>query len=332
MNIPGFSRTLLSRQDSVYLLSLLIPFVVYRLALNALDVASLPGGHSLGQVLELALSNIFFSLGYALLWIGLFATAKKGPLRWVVLFFFHFATILALIMFTFAYQYFQENGATLDYDTFAEWIPKLDEVAPILFQNVSLLARVLVLVSLFYVALGPWLLMRAVAWWRGWQRKSPTEATTKTFLLSPLVLCLLGLGFGTLSVLTNATAFAKDPFINIITTRVKEAPTEAKVEEVTTKEDNPDASTAVEAAAHASLAQTPQTEKRNVVLVHMESIRAQSVTPYNEGLKTTPFLDELAKQSLLVKQAHVGSIPRSSMSNVSVNCGIQPPPRPGPDE
>ena len=32
-----------------------------------------------------------------------------------------------------------------------------------------------------------------------------------------------------------------------------------------------------------------RTERRNVVLVHLESIRARSVTPYNEQLKTTPF-------------------------------------------
>ena len=150
--------------------------------------------------------------------------------------------------------------------------------------------------------------------------------------MSPLVLCLLGFGFGSLSVLISTTALAKDPFINIITTGVEEAPIETKVEETATKEDDLDASTAVQAAAHATLAETPQTEKRNVVLVHLESTRAHSVTPYNEDLKTTPFLNELAKQGLLVEQAHVGSIPRSSMSNVSVNCGIQPPPRPGPDE
>ncbi len=82
-------------------------------------------------------------------------------------------------------------------------------------------------------------------------------------------------------------------------------------------------------AALARLGQTSGIEKRNVVLVHLESTRAQSVTPYNEDLKTTPFLDELARSSLLAEQAYVGSIPRSLMANISVNCGIQPPPRLG---
>ncbi|HZB81361.1 MAG TPA: sulfatase-like hydrolase/transferase, partial [Rubrobacteraceae bacterium] len=332
LNVPGFSRALLNLRDRVYLLSLLIPFVVYRLALNALDLASLPGGHSLDHALELVQSDTFFSLGYVLLWIGLFAAVKKGPLRWVVVFLFHLATILVLVVFTFAHQYSPQSGTTLEYGTFAERIPKLTEVSPILLQGAPPLTRVLLTVALFYMALGPWLLTLALVWRRGWQRSSPAETTAEAPFLNPLALCLLGFGFGSLSVLISTSALAKDPFVNVITTGVEEAPTETQAEEATTKEDSLDAGAAIKAAAHATLARTPQTEKRNVVLVHLESTRARSVTPYNEELKTTPFLDELAKQSLLVEQAHVGSIPRSSMSNVSVNCGIQPPPRPGPDE
>ena len=113
---------------------------------------------------------------------------------------------------------------------------------------------------------------------------------------------------------------------------------EASTEEEHKKDTNPDneedfnpnaGASAGRPAALARLGQTSRTEKRNVVLVHLESTRAQSVTPYNEDLRTTPFLDELAKSSLLAEQAYVGSIPRSLMANISVNCGIQPPPRLG---
>jgi len=155
---------------------------------------------------------------------------------------------------------------------------------------------------------------------------------------------LLALGFGSQSVLTATTALARDPFVNVVMTGVEEATTETEVEEAATEEEattetevgkaatqgNSDVAVASEhPAAHARLAQTSRTEKRNVVLVHLESTGARYVTPYNEDLNTTPFLNELAKQSLLVEQAHVGSIPRSLMSSISVNCGIQPPPRLG---
>ncbi len=296
-------------------------------------------------------SAILFNVGYALLWIGLFAAVRKGPLRRVVVFLFHVATILVVIVTTCAYQYLQETGAALEYGTIAEWISKLDEIGPILFQGVPLSVWVLLAAILFYAALGPLLVTYTVEWWRGrLETFSPVEAPRRrtSFLVSvglwllPVGLFLLALGFGWLSVLAGTTALARDPFVNVVLTGVEEAPTETKgieetttetevVEEATTEEDTLYAasSTTEHPAAHASLAQTSQTEKRNVVLVHLESTRAQSVSPYNEDLTTTPFLNELAKNSLLVEQAHVGGAPRSTLSNIAVNCGIPPPPRLG---
>jgi lipoteichoic acid synthase len=72
-----------------------------------------------------------------------------------------------------------------------------------------------------------------------------------------------------------------------------------------------------------SLKETTRTERRNVVLIHLESTRARSVTPYNEDLETTPFLNELAKSSLLAERAYT-TVPRTSKAIISVNCGIQP--------
>jgi lipoteichoic acid synthase len=72
-----------------------------------------------------------------------------------------------------------------------------------------------------------------------------------------------------------------------------------------------------------SLKETQRTEKRNVVLIHLESTRARSVTPYNENLETTPFMNELAKSSLLAER-HYTTVPRTSKAIISVNCGIQP--------
>ena len=140
----------------------------------------------------------------------------------------------------------------------------------------------------------------------GFLRKLPTrrDLSFLGFWLLALAVLLLAFDFGSL-------------------------PTETE-EGTTGEEYDSDAGAAAERpTADTELAQTSPTEKRNVVLVHLESTRAQSLTPYNEDLNTTPFLDELAKESLLVEQAHVGSIPRSLMANISVNCGIQPPPRLG---
>jgi phosphoglycerol transferase MdoB-like AlkP superfamily enzyme len=144
--------------------------------------------------------------------------------------------------------------------------------------------------------------------------------------LEPLGLWLLALGFGSLSLLVGSAgpdkSLARDPFVNLALTGVAKAPSEG---------DYPDADSATKRPpAGAGLSRTPRTENRNVVLVHLESTRAQSVTPYNEDLKTTPFLNQLAKSSLLAEQPHV-VLPRSSKGSVAVNCGIEPPLYSGPE-
>ncbi|MDP8971687.1 MAG: sulfatase-like hydrolase/transferase [Actinomycetota bacterium] len=324
MKFIGSLRTLLSHRDWVYLLSLLVPLVVYNLTLKAYAITSQPGNHGgLAQALDLIWADVFFNLGYTLLWIGLFAVVRRRPLRLVVIFLFHATTMLVVVTTTVAHYYFLENGATLDYGTIAEWIPKFEEIVPILFQGgVPLLAWMLLASALLYVAFGPLFVARTTEWWRGWPKRRFLAAPAETSFLGSLGLFLLALGFGSLSLLTGTTTLARAPFVNVVLTGI---------EQVTIEEDISDAGQLTEhPAAHASLGETFRTEKRNVVLIHLESTRAQSVTPYNEDLKTTPYLDELAKESLLVERAYV-VVPRSSKATLTVNCGIDPPLYQGPE-
>src|SRR3712207_1009391 len=121
-NILGLWRPLLSRQDWVYVLSLLVPFAVYNLTLKALILASrnveAVGEFGVPTFRLLAYgmwSDVFFVLGYALLSVGLFAAARKGPLRWGVVILFHATAAFVVMVKTIAYQYIQETGTTLDY-------------------------------------------------------------------------------------------------------------------------------------------------------------------------------------------------------------------------
>ena len=322
MSVPGFLRALLNRRDWVYLLSLLVPLVLYNLALKAYDVAARPDDIGLFNALGLMRSDIFFNLGYALLWIGLFAVARRGFLRRVVVVLFHVVTVVVVLVSTFAHHYFREAGTTLDYAIIAEWIPKFGELTPILVTDVPLLAWVLLAATLSYVTFGPALVTWVVEWRRGWPEKPPAGTLGTPYLLGSLGVCLLAFGFGSLSLLTGPAALARDPVVNLVLTGVEEA---------TLNQSGPGAAPAVEhPAADATLAETQGTEKRNVVLIHLESTRAQSVTPYNEDLETTPFLDELVESSLLAERAYT-PVPRSSKASVSVNCGVEPPLYPGPE-
>src|SRR5918994_1208257 len=70
--------------------------------------------------------------------------------------------------------------------------------------------------------------------------------------------------------------------------------------------------------------QTPETSGRNVVIVVLESTRARSTTAYEEDLNTTPFLAELARQSLLFERAYA-VVPHTSKALVASLCGVPPP-------
>jgi lipoteichoic acid synthase len=320
----GSLRALLDRRDWVYLLSLLVPFVVYTLALRAYEIASRPGDlGGLTQALDLMRSDVFFDLGYALFWIGLFAVARRRSLRLVIILLFHATTMLVVVTTTVAHHYFLQNGTTLDYGTIAEWMPKFQEVVPILFQGrVPVLAWMLFAAALLYVALGPLFLSRIAERWRGWSPGRFSNVPTETNSLGSLGLFLLALGFGSLSLLIGTTTLARAPFVNVVLTGIKQVNIQENILDASNPTEHP--------AAHASLAESPGNDKRNVVLIHLESTRAQSVTPYNEDLKTTPFLDELAKASLLAERAYV-VVPRSSKATVTVNCGIDPPLYQGPE-
>ena len=317
----GFLGVLHSRWDWAYLLSLLVPFAVYNLTLKVASVFSRAGGHGLARTLGLVRSDAFFNLGYALLWIRLFATARGGPMRPFVVVFFHLTSVLVAIIRTAAHQYHKETGTTLDYDIVALWLPRFEEVKPMI--KLPLLVRVLLFAVLFYAALGPLFVARAARRWRGWARRSVAE-TPKASLWGSLGLYLMALGLGSLSVPTGSIppgtsrSFARDPLVNLLLTGIKEAITK----------DGPYVRAVKRPAANIRLAQTPGTKKRNVVLIHLESTRARSVTPYNESLGTTPFLDDLAEKSLLVERAYT-TIPNTLKASVSVNCGIEPSLRPG---
>jgi Sulfatase len=320
LNNLSFLRALLSRRDWVYLLSLLGPFVVYSLALKASGVASLHIAPGLADIPNLMRSNLSFCLGYASLWIGLFAVARSGMLRRAVLVLFHTATMLVVLVTTCAHQYYQQTGSTLDYSTIALFLPSPGEVFPLL-RGVSVPAWVLLFAVLLYTASGPLLLTRAVERWRGWPESSPLGPRGESFLpVGPFGFFLLALGFVWLSLLAGSNptgtseSFARDPVVNVVLTGAKEA----------IEEDEPAAGPAVEhPAARADLAETPGTEKRNVVLIHLESTRAHATTPYHNDLETTPFLEELARESLLADRYYT-VVPHSSEAVASVNCGIPP--------
>jgi len=71
------------------------------------------------------------------------------------------------------------------------------------------------------------------------------------------------------------------------------------------------------------LAPTDRTQRLNVVIVLLESVRADATTVYSPELGTTPYLAQLARESLLVDDMYAVS-PRSSAARTATLAGQYP--------
>ncbi len=167
---------LLSRRDWVYVLGLLVPLILYNLTLKAVRVASLPGDHGLLSSLSLMRSDLLFNLGYALLWIGLFAVVRGGLPRLAVVALFHASAILVALVTTGAHRFFVVTGSTLDAATILFFLSSPGEVGSIAASELTAPLAVTVLVALGYVIFGPLLLVRLVFGRRGASGESEAPA------------------------------------------------------------------------------------------------------------------------------------------------------------
>jgi lipoteichoic acid synthase len=290
LSVRGSS--LLSRRDWVYLLSLLVPFAVYDLILRGSLIASRPEDPGLIGSIGMMRSDLLFNLGYALLWVGLFAVARKGLSRLIIVVLFHSVTVLIALFTACAYRYFIVTGSTLDSDFILLWFSSPEGTGGAIASEVTRGLLLLILAVLIYAVLGPPMVVRFVARWRGW-----SAAGTRTVKVPWLRLAGVGLttyalfSFSLLPGGESAGAsksFSRDPVVNVVMTADDVTEGEAVPEEVA-------ADVPTEPPPEARLRPTSESERRNVVLIFLESTRAGATTPYNRPLKTTPFMDELAK-------------------------------------
>jgi lipoteichoic acid synthase len=313
-------RSVLGGRDWLYLLALLVPLVVYNLTLKAIRIHSEEEHAGVLEVLGLIRSDLLFNLGYALLWLGLFALVKRGWLRRVIVVLFHVTAVVVVAITTCAHLYFEETGSTLDLNIIVYSLTTFGEIKDVVGSVASPVILGLVFAALSYVVLGPWFVTWLVCRWRRWRnRREPTRRSTSVSRPGAIVVCLAGVVVALFSVPVESSgasiSFSRDPVINVIASRVEYERLKEVAGGANVSPRQP--------PVHTRLEPTAQTQRRNVVLIHLESTRSRSVTPYNEDLKTTPFLNKLAQHSLMAERAYT-VVPHTSKAIVSVNCGVEP--------
>ena len=323
-------------RDWVYFLSLLLPVVAYELALKVVGLVSEYPASGVWGALRLLRSDLLFDLGYALVWIGLFA-ASRGMLRRVVHVLFHVSAIIVVVVGTCAYYYFRSTGTTLDYPMVAYYLAKPGEAEGAVSSEAPLSAWLVLEAALLYTLLGPMLVTKILV-----RRSSSGRPSVRTRDADPrkasgggqspgrkltrreFLAAGVGAGAGALllkeSLLADEAAgasasFSRAPVSNLVATKIEQSQMVAAAQKVN----------AHHPLANARLKPTPRTRRRHVALIHLESVRERSVTAYNNDISTMPYLARLAKKSLLVERAYT-TIPHTSKAIVSVNAGLYPSP------
>ena len=312
-------RPFLTPRDWAYLASLLVPLALYKLALKTLGLASREESLGLIGALNLARSDLLFSLGFAVLWVGLFSALRSGWPRKVTVALLHVSTALIVVLTTCAYQYFETTGSSLDYEMVTFYLASLGEVQGAISSEAPAYIWVMLAGALVYAVLGPWLVAR-LAGRVLLRRRShsvnvgdirPQRAWARRDFVVAGLSAAAGLFFINRSLLSGGGAFSRDPVSNLLATGMQEARADAAAEGLEVA--NP--------LARARLKSTSRTRRRNVVLIHLESTRERSVTPYNPDLQTMPFLDELAENSLLVERSYT-TTPHTSKAVTAINSGL----------
>jgi lipoteichoic acid synthase len=308
------ARSILSGREWVYLAGLLVPLVIYDVVLKGIRIRSLDEPFGTLVALDLMRSDLLFNLGFAMLWVGLFALSRESRWRWPVVVLFHAATILVVGTSTAAHQYFMETGSTLSLTVILYSLRSFGEIKDVIGSVTSAGVWLAVLAVLDYIVLGPWMISRLIYGRRREAAYSGPPARSRVFALGA---CAISFGLIFLSLPVDAgpasKSFSRDPVASIVMSEVEHA----RIRNLTAD------AKPIKVPQDTNLRQTAATEKKNVVFIHLESTRARSTTPYNADIDTTPYLDRLSGHSLMAERAYT-IVPHTSKAITAINCGVDP--------
>ena len=234
--------------------------------------------------------------------------------------FLHAAALFVALLTTAAHFFYGATGSTLDYNFVVLSLSAWEQTKQVIVGESSALAWILLAAGVFYLVAGPALVTRLFVHWRP-VRYRRVRVSGQPWLV-PAAVGALGVAVGGLSLLPSATGvgsdFSRQAVVSMAASEFAEPPGTEDGVEIRPQ------LVARDLPTDASLAPTSRTERRNVVMVFMESARARSTTVYNEDLQTTPFMKELAGESLVAERAYA-VLPHTSKALTATNCGIEPP-------
>ena len=257
-------------------------------------------------------SDICLYIALISLGIGIFGLSRSLIGRSLIFIFLQIFVSIFVILEICAHNYYMTTGFFLNFDLLQYCLQNLQQVSVVLGGSTSWKNYILLIISIFIVLLGPWLV--AFLWILVRQHK---HIEVENLPLWIRLLCLtVSCIFLTISLIPNLsnqnTLFTQNLVVNISKSFI-----DSKSKTLV------DPKSLWKSPVKSSLVSYANAKHRNFVLVVLESTRADATSLYNSELKTTPYLKKLSKESLLLKNTNALN-PHTSKSLVAIHCGIEP--------
>jgi lipoteichoic acid synthase len=314
-------------ESQLFVLALVLPLLVLDL-LVALS-KTIPRFDEIAPanapVLRTAAGVVLYSMmgdfAFALFACVLLLVRDQGRWRWILT-----GILLQLCAFHLAlvdtanYAYFMQTLDSLDASLLRHMLLQPRDLGLVMAGEITV-GQVTFLALVFLVcAIAPW----AVRWYARRRPVPPFPGREKRSLRGAWMLVLGSIPVAVLGLLPPPVrvldiSLARAPALEILATAYSPYRVDPKVDEAVNE-------SRVFEPGNLTIARVNPAEKpRNLVILVLESTRAFSVTPYVPSLRSTPFLEELSKKSLLVEKAYA-VMPSTAKALTAIFCSIIPAP------
>ncbi len=254
-----------------------------------------------------AAGDVGFLVLWTLVW-GAMLHLTVGWRRTVVAATFQGLTIALMMFLVVEHAFYLVTGTNLDWELLVYTAAHAAKLRKVIASEVSLG---------WWGAWGVAVAVGALPWlWRP-KVDDPTARWRPTVVTAALLLgalVVVQIGFGGREMPAKLGLLRPSPLV----THARDA-----LRWTLTAGDDPGASTNDRPVTPLVVVKTERTKPLNVVLITLESVRAQSLTPYAPKVPTTPKLAQLAKRGALFETAYT-VMPHTTKSLIPIHCGIHP--------
>jgi lipoteichoic acid synthase len=304
--------TVWSRASLAWVFGLCLPLVALAVHFKLIRIAQRRIEVGPAEIVDLFVSDVSTLLAWTFVSLGLVAWAERRSMRVLVHVGLQAFGVLYAAVLLGAHGYFMSTGSSLDFPMLSFSLAHFEETSKVIGSAKSVGRVVAFGAAVVGVIVLPWLFASFAKKQRVPRLSNRWLALLHTWSFAGL---FLAVAIGARS--EQGLDLTRDPFLNIALTMNVTADAEDR-EVVLRAKQRPTGAKAVAPGA--------TTQKKNVVVILLESTGAWATSLYEGPHATTPFLAELGAKSVVLERMYAVE-PHTSKALSTTLCGIEP--RPG---